>query len=272
MTRMKHLLLAATFGLATCLPATAQTIGRSAADVVQVTILPGYRISEDRHIAGIRITLAPGWKTYWRSPGDGGVPTVLRLTDVDGVTGMAIHWPSPEVFFNNGMRSIGYRDDVVLPVEFELSTDGSARIDGFLEMGVCLDVCMPITVDVAATLPPETSRDGAIAGALADRPYTAVEAGATAPTCSVEPISDGLRVTMRMETPDVGNDETIVLEHRDPMIWVSEAVSEREGSWITAVADVVPADHGPFALNRSDLRITVIGTRMAIDLGTCSGG
>jgi DsbC/DsbD-like thiol-disulfide interchange protein len=34
---------------------------------------------------------------------------------------MAIHWPRPEVFFTNGMRSIGYQDDVVLPVEFAVS-------------------------------------------------------------------------------------------------------------------------------------------------------
>jgi DsbC/DsbD-like thiol-disulfide interchange protein len=38
---------------------------------------------------------------------------------------MAIHWPRPEVFFTNGMRSIGYRDDVVLPVEFAVTSDGA---------------------------------------------------------------------------------------------------------------------------------------------------
>jgi hypothetical protein len=45
----------------------------------------------------------------------------------------------------------------------------------------------------------------------------------------------------------------------------------REGGTVTGVADVVPSDHGPFALNRSDLRVTVIGTRMAVELDGCRG-
>lgn len=130
---------------------------------------------------------------------------------------------------------------------------------------------MPISVDLGVLLAPETGRDGAIVAALSDRPLTAGEAGAGSVTCAVEPISDGLRVTLRAQVPNAGRDETVVLEHRDPMIWVSEAMSERQGNWLVAVADVVPADNGPFALNRSDLRVTVIGSRMAVDLGSCTG-
>jgi hypothetical protein len=87
----------------------------------------------------------------------------------------------------------------------------------------------------------------------------------------VEPISDGLRVTVTASLPPTGNDETLVVEHRDPQIWVSEAVTRRDGGTVTGVADVVPADHGPFALNRSDLRLTVIGTRMVVELDACRG-
>ncbi|MEJ6390362.1 protein-disulfide reductase DsbD domain-containing protein [Gymnodinialimonas ulvae] len=256
-------------GLMSAMPASAQFF--SADEVVQVDLLPGYRLSDDRHMAAIRIDLAPGWKTYWRAPGEGGVPTVLRLTGAEGVAGMAIHWPRPQVFFTNGLRSVGYDGTVILPVEFALDADGTAQIEGRLDLGVCLDVCMPISVDLAGALPVTSDRVGAIAAALADRPYTAAEAGAGAVTCAIEPISDGLRVTVRADVPDTGNDETVVVEHRDPMIWVSEADTARQGGIVTAVADVVPADHGPFALNRSDLRITVIGTRMAVELDDCTG-
>jgi hypothetical protein len=61
------------------------------------------------------------------------------------------------------------------------------------------------------------------------------------------------------------------VEHRDPRIWVSEAMTSRDGGTVTGVADLVPPDHGPFALNRSDLRITVIGTAMAVELNDCRG-
>jgi hypothetical protein len=58
--------------------------------------------------------------------------------------------------------------------------------------------------------------------------------------CDVEPISDGLRVTVTADVPSTGNDETLVLEHRDPQIWVSEATTRREGGTVTGVADLVP--------------------------------
>lgn len=269
MTYLARILTLATLGLLTTLPAKAQFF--SADEVVEVTLLPGYRLDGDSHMAAIRIRLAPGWKTYWRSPGDGGVPTVLRLTEATGVTGMAIHWPRPQVFFANGLRSIGYEGDVILPLEFALNASGQASISGHLELGVCMDVCMPISVDLSSVLPNSATRDGAIAAALSDRPLTAAEAGAGAVTCAIEPINDGLRVTVRAQVPETGNDETLVVEHRDPMIWVSEAVTRREGGWITGVADVVPADHGPFAMNRGDLRITVIGSRQAVELSRCTG-
>ncbi|GAB5447797.1 protein-disulfide reductase DsbD domain-containing protein [Gymnodinialimonas sp.] len=269
MSYLSRLLRVAALGVLTAFPASAQYL--SVDEVAEVSLMPGYRLDGDSHMAAIRIRLAPGWKTYWRAPGDGGVPTVLRLTQADGVTDMAIHWPRPSVFFTNGLRAIGYDGDVILPVEFALNANGTAHIAGRLDLGVCLDVCMPISVDLAGILPDQPTRDGAIAAALSDRPYTAAEAGAGAVTCAVEPIADGLRVTVRAQVPDTGNDEALVVEHRDPMIWVSEATAQREGGWITGVADVVPADHGPFAMNRGDLRITVIGSRMAIELSRCTG-
>lgn len=253
------------------LTAAAQFEGRSVDEVVEVSLIEGWRMETGRHMAGIRIALAPGWKTYWRAPGEGGVPTVLRLRSADGIDGMAIHWPRPEVFFTNGMRSIGYRETVVLPVEFALADEGVHRLEGRLDLGVCLDVCMPVTLDISGDLLPDTDRDTAIGAALADRPLTATEAGADDARCSVEPIADGLRVTVTTSLPPTGNDETLVLEHRDPQVWVSEAATRRDGSTVTGVADVVPPDHGPFALNRSDLRVTVIGSRMAVELDGCRG-
>lgn len=251
--------------------AKAEFLGRSVDDVVQVSLLPGWRLADGNHMAGIRIALAPGWKTYWRAPGEGGVPTILQLTEAEGVTGLAIHWPRPKVFVINGMRSIGYGDVVVLPVEFSLSQGGEIAIEGQIDMGVCLDVCIPITLNLTGLLPPTPVRVAEIGQSLSNRPFTAAEAGAGQARCAVEPISDGLRITVTAAVPDTGSDETVVLEHHDSAIWVSEAVTERLGNMIRATADIVPPDQGPFALNRSDLRITVIGTRMAIELDGCTG-
>lgn len=252
-------------------PAKSDFTGASVEDVVQVSFLPGWRLANGNHMAGLRIELAPGWKTYWRAPGEGGVPTILTLTQSPGVAGLSIHWPSPKVFLINGMRSIGYHDSVILPVEFTLTDGGEIPIEGEIDMGVCLDVCIPITLDLTTTLLPVGDRVPEIGQALSNRPLTAGEAGAGPARCTVEPIADGLRVTVTASVPSTGDPEALVLEHADPAIWVSDAATRRDGTLIEATADVVPPHHGSFGLNRSDLRITVIGSRMAVELDGCTG-
>jgi DsbC/DsbD-like thiol-disulfide interchange protein len=269
-------LLAATALSAACLgfltiTAAAQFLGRSADEVVEVTLMEGWRMPNGNHMGALRIQLAPGWKTYWRAPGEGGVPTVVHLTRDTGIDGIAIHWPRPEVFFTNGMRSIGYSGDVILPIEFALGSAGDVEFQGRVDMGVCLDVCMPITLDLTGLLPARAESDTPINAALAERPLGAHEIGVETPRCSVEPISDGMRVTIAATLPRTGNDETVVVEHRDPMIWISDSRTRREGGVVYGTVDLVPADSGPFALNRSDLRITIIGSQMAVDLGACRG-
>jgi DsbC/DsbD-like thiol-disulfide interchange protein len=252
-------------------PVAAQPDRYTVADVVQVTFLPGWRLPNGNHMAGVRIALAPGWKTYWRAPGEGGVPTEIRLSGAHDITGMTIHWPRPDVFFANGMRSIGYHDVVVLPLEFTLSDTGAVPVDAWVDLGVCLDICMPVTVDIQGVLPVQTDRVAEISRALSDRPLTATEAGAGRATCAVSPIADGLRVSVQVSLPPTGQDETLVLEHIHPDIWVSEAVTRREGGVLRATADVLPPQRGPFGLNRADLRITVIGSQMAVELDGCTG-
>lgn len=253
------------------IPAQAQGIGQSMDDVVQVSILEGWRVSEIQHMAAIQIDLAPGWKTYWRAPGEGGVPTRLRLTHAQEIAEVRIHWPTPEVFLTNGIQTIGYQDQVVLPLEFTLATPGAIDVAGRLDLGVCFDVCMPITVSISATLSESGTRVAAIQTALMDTPIRGAEVGARPPQCGVEPISDGMRAHVTVEIPPLGQNEIMVVEHRDAAIWVSDSVSWRQGNVLNATVDIVPPDAGPFALDRSALRLTIIGGQRAVELAPCTG-
>jgi hypothetical protein len=114
--------------------------------------------------------------------------------------------------------------------------------------------------------------DPDIRASLKNRPATAKEAGVGAVTCSVEPISDGLRLTADIEMPSIGPKEVAVVELPDQSIWIAQAVSERNGSHLTAVAEMVPPNATPFLLNRSDVRFTIIGDRGAVDIQGCSTG
>lgn len=247
-------------------PAAAQVLALE--DIVEVRLLEGWRQRDGRHMSGIEIRLAPGWKTYWRAPGEGGIPPRLVL---DSPVPTEMHWPRPEVFFTNGMRSIGYQGDVIFPLELDLE-GGDQTVSGHIEIGVCEDVCMPVSLDLDALLPGSGRPDPRIIAAMSDGVQMGGDVGAGDVTCQITPISDGLRLEARMEVPNVGNDETVVFELPDQSVWISEAQSSRLGTEVVAVAEMVPTHAGPFALDRSELRVTVIGSQMAVELYGCESG
>lgn len=241
-------------------------------EVAQFTILPGWRTPEGTHMAGLRITLAPGWKTYWRAPGDAGIPPELDWSGSRNLAEVAFHWPVPEVFHQNGLRSIGYAGEVLLPMELVPAGPGAIGLSAELSIGVCEDVCMPMHVRLRAELTPGARPDPRIGAALRDRPMTEAEAGVASVRCTIEPIDDGLRMRAEIAMPALSGDEVAVFETADPRIWVSESVVSRQGGALLAETDMVPPNGKPFFLNRSDVRITVIGGDSAVDIRGCKGG
>ena len=253
--------------LALAAPFAGEAQVRSVAEVVEVRLLEGWRQADGRHMSALEIRLAPGWKTYWRSPGDGGIPTTVTLDS----GAVRLHWPSPDVFYTGMMRSIGYQEDVLLPMELQLE-DGAQSVRGRVELGVCQDVCMPVSLEIEAVLPGSGRPDARIIAALSDRPLTAEEIGAPAASCRIRPISDGLRVEAHIPIMDIGGQEEVVFELPDPQIWISDPRTEARGGMLVATADIVPPDAGPFALDRSELRITVLGRRGAFEMLGCAAG
>jgi DsbC/DsbD-like thiol-disulfide interchange protein len=72
--------------------------------------------SGDAMRAGIELKLAPGWKTYWRYPGDSGVPPRFDFASSQNVKSVAIAWPAPHRFSDESGITIGYKDDVIFPL------------------------------------------------------------------------------------------------------------------------------------------------------------
>lgn len=242
------------------------------ASVASAELLPGWREPSGEHVAAVRIALAPGWKTYWRSPGDAGIPPHFDWSGSGNLQGWSAVFPTPHVFFQNGVRSVGYSDDVLIPIRL-VPSDASAPVElrGEMEIGVCQDVCIPITFDLSAVLPEGGVHDPEIVAALADQPMPAEAGGVTTVTCSVEPIADGMRLTARIAMPRLGADEVVVIELPDPAIWISESEMTRSGGTLTAVAEMVPPNAKPFLVDRSGVRITVLGGDRGVDIRGCTG-
>ena len=269
-------LLAAAFMAVTafCAPATAQSsLPPAVEDIVKIEVLPGWRGSDGQHMAALRIKLADGWKTYWRAPGQSGIPPSLNWSGSENLAGVKFHWPVPEVYDIGGMQTIGYEQELVLPMTLvPKSADKPIALNGKVNLGVCKDVCIPADAAIAVALPAQGAGSKApIKRALRQRPDTAKEAGLRGAVCDVEPISDGLRVTVNIDMPKLGPNEVVVVETADPSVWVSEISTKRNGRGLTTVTELVPSSGKPFLLNRSDLRLTVLAAGRGVDIRGCTG-
>lgn len=239
-------------------------------DVLSARLLPGWQMEGGTRMAAVELLLAPGWKTYWRSPGDAGIPPSFDWSGSVNVKSVRIHWPAPAVFHTNGMQTIGYHDRLVLPVEVTPQDPSlPVRLSLRLDLGVCDTICLPASVALDQDLAASGTPDAGIAAALAQRAATEAEARVTGVTCTIEPITDGLRLTARLRLPDPGTPEVVAFETPDPTIWVAEATSRREGVNLVAVTDLVAPGGAPFALDRSGVTLTILAAGGAIEVKGC---
>ena len=238
-------------------------------NLVRAELLGGWRTADGVQMAGLRLVLAPGWKTYWRAPGDAGIPPAADWTGSQNLAAVRLHFPRPEVFEVSGLRTLGYSDEVVLPVEVTPADPSRpVTLAGDIAIGVCAEICVPVTLRLAAPLPMPGGPDAAISAALAARP----DRVAPALRCRVDPLRDGLRVTAEIDHPPLGPGEVAVIETDDPRIWVSEATVARADGALTVTADLVPPDARPFALDRGRMTITLISGTTAVEIRGCPGG
>ena len=104
--------------------------------------------------AGIEIRLDPGWKTYWRYPGDTGIPPTFDFSGSQNVKSTAVEWPAPEQFSDGaGGHSIGYVGDIILPLRVTpANTALPSTLHLTLNYAVCGTLCVPAKAGLDITL------------------------------------------------------------------------------------------------------------------------
>lgn len=240
-------------------------------NVVDVRVLPGWRQADGTHVAALEMRLQDGWKTYWRAPGETGIPPRFDWHYSRNVNDVRVIWPTPKQLVQGGLVAIGYDRSVVLPLSVRpLRSGRPVSLSGEIEIGVCKDVCVPVTLMVDGDLRPDsTRRDTRIVAALAARPYTAEEAGVRRVSCEVSPAQGGIAVRARIDLPHAGGREAVVIETGDPKIWVARAKTSRHNGYLVAETVLQHVDGRAFAVDRSALRITVLGRSHAVDIQGC---
>jgi DsbC/DsbD-like thiol-disulfide interchange protein len=98
---------------------------------------------------GLEILLPGEWKTYWRVPGDAGVPPEFNWAESRNLTSVDISWPAPARYRDNAGESIGYKHHVVFPLSVE-PADSTQPVHLKLNLfyAVCDDICVPAQAKV----------------------------------------------------------------------------------------------------------------------------
>jgi DsbC/DsbD-like thiol-disulfide interchange protein len=115
-------------------------------------------------LAGIEIRLDPGWKTYWRYPGDSGVPPTFNFAGSENVKSVSVRWPAPQQFSDGGDdQSLGYSGDVIMPLEvMPKDATRAASLHVALHYAICGNLCVPAAAELELTLTGKGTEEAAL--------------------------------------------------------------------------------------------------------------
>ena len=134
--------------------------------------------------AGIEIKMQPGWHTYWRYPGDSGVPPRFSFSGSDNVATVKVLYPAPHAFTDETGTTIGYKDNVIFPLRvFPRQEDKPVKLRAKIDYAVCEKLCVPVEARAELTLDRADGVDNAAlvaAEARVPQPVSATEAGLSA--------------------------------------------------------------------------------------------
>ncbi len=103
---------------------------------------------------GLEFHMIPGWKIYWRSPGDAGIPPRPDWGQSENLKSAKLAWPAPERFSVLGIETLGYKKEVVLPIDAVPVEPGKPiAFKATIPYLTCDDICIPYTAEVSLNLP-----------------------------------------------------------------------------------------------------------------------
>lgn len=140
-------------GLLSAIPALLLARPASAAPPYQVRLVWGGFDGSVYH-GGLQVQMEPGWKTYWRVPGQGGIPPAIEAAG-GNIGSFAFDCPLPHRISGEEGESIGYKGEVVFPmtlVPADVKAPVSAQINAFI--GICETVCIPVPLAERVDLKP----------------------------------------------------------------------------------------------------------------------
>lgn len=236
-----------------------------------VDIIRGWRQSDDIHIAAINIKLEDGWKTYWRVPGIGGIAPILNWEKSKNIKNISQIWPTPNIYNEYGLQTIGYKDELLLPLQIQpIDKKQPIHLSITIDFGICSDVCVPIQTTVEERLPERTSIGKKN---ILDTLEKAILSGNKSPfkivKCNIVPIKDGFEVNAFFEGLTSFDKDTLgVVEYPVKQNgWINQKASLISSNQLSVHAIVY--NKSIHFIDRSDLTLTIFTKNKAFEFDGC---
>lgn len=201
----------ACLSFALCQPALAgETPWQELAPGVSMRLISGGAVSASgRAQLAIELDMPDNSKTYWRVPGETGLPTELDFTGSSGIGPHVVHWPYPQRSITGGYLDYVYYGHTVLPLEIEVE-DHAGQVELSVMLGICSDICVPAQAHFSLPLvdgKPDSANNLRIRQALAEVPI--VWDQANEPVGRVALASDGDAIAVDGVASEIAADSLI---------------------------------------------------------------
>ncbi|WP_159590639.1 protein-disulfide reductase DsbD domain-containing protein [Chelativorans xinjiangense] len=203
-------------------------------------VTSGLADEQGRLRGALEIKLEPGWKTYWRDPGEAGVPPQIELSASSDIRRAEILFPPPKRITDPYATWAGYPQSVALPVVFGPATPGGAGIiEGSMFLGICETICIPFQASFSfdAGADPDNAADGmVVTAAFAALPD---DAGPGFELTGV--LRQGSRLLLDADLPPEAGEPVLFLAAPEGVRLATPALEERENGSAAFVAEILDA-------------------------------
>jgi suppressor for copper-sensitivity B len=225
---------------------------------------------------GLDVELEPGWKAYWRSPGDAGIPPGVDWSGSDNIGATTFHWPAPARFDYFGIETFGYHDRVVFPIDVAVAEPGKpVKLQARAELLVCDDICIPHTMVLSLDLGAGSAMPSGEANLL-NRFTTLVPGDGARAGLAVDSVDTGpvapatvLRVAARSMVPFEQPD--LIVEGPENILFAAPTVERSDGGarvlLTVAVRDAYDATK-PVDLTARPLTLTLVDRNRSMETRT----
>ena len=160
---LKYLLFCFALSFTALLPVRTEALSSAWFETSQtkVRIIAGpTSLHNDREIwLGLHFVMQPDWKIYWRSPGDAGFPPEVKWAESKNLASTELQWPLPFRFSALGLETLGYENEVVLPILATVMAKNEATyLTAQIRYLTCKDICIPYETKLHLTIPPGKTR------------------------------------------------------------------------------------------------------------------